>query len=511
MQSTQLQVNRGHFNRHVRSAGSGLHHLFNWKLYKETYQNWSADNVGRLAAALAYHSAMAVAPLIIGVLAIVGLVYNTKLAQAQLVAQVQHYVGGQGAQVINTIITNANQPSLAKWAGVLSLIVLLWSASNIFAQMQDALNTTWGVKLRPDLPLWKKIQHRLMPLVVVLGIGILLIALTIAGTVLTSLGSLLTGLLPGGAILWQIVNFLISLAVITLLSAVAFKYLPDVTISWSDLWPGSLLTAVLFMIGQYILGWYLGRQSSASLYGAAGSLIVLLLWVYYSAQIFLAGAEFTEVYATRYGKGVLPSHLAVSREVGQVVKPAAEAANAGLTDAVASEPVGIEIVEGQSSSSGSRAVSARTSVYTSQGGKKKGNAKLAASDVLPGEADKMPLSRLVTSLLAEGGALFEEEIALAKAELRETVMQVERGLALLVGGGFTAYAGALFVLLAVALLLSGIMPRWFGFLLVGVLAAVEGWLLIVAGRNRLAQTRFYPAQTLESVRQDSETLRKALE
>jgi len=438
-------------NRLTDSVGSSLKHLANWKLYKETYTHWSSDKAGRQAAALAYHSVMAMAPLIIGVLAIVGLVYNTKEAQQQVMTQVQHYVGPQGAQVVNTILTNANQPVLARWAGIVSLLLLLWSASNLFAQVQDALNTAWGVQLRPDLPLRRKIEHRLMPLLIVVAIGILLVAITIGSAILTALASYFTSLLPGGNFLWQILNFLISLAMLTLLAALVFKYLPDVKIAWRDLWPGSLLTAILFVIGQFILGWYLGRQSTASLFGAAGSLIILLLWIYYSAQIFLFGAEFTQVYATHYGHGVTPDKDAIGRDaVVSAEKPVADAANAGATDPASTERV-----------------AKRSPAMKSLAAQRGSARRLNAGDVLPNATAEMPLSTLVTSLLEDGSALFEQEVALAKAEMRAMVQQVARGVAMVAGGGMSLYTAALFILLAVALLLSGIMPLWLGLLLVG--------------------------------------------
>jgi hypothetical protein len=339
----------------------------------------------------------------------------------------------------------------------------------------------------------------LVPLLIVLIIGVLLILLTVASTALTAVASFFTSLLPGGAVIWQIVNFLISLAVLTVLTALVYKYLPDVKVSWSDLWPGSLLTAILFVVGQFILSWYLGRQSSTSLYGAAGSLIVLLLWVYYSAQIFLFGAEFTQVYATHYGKGVLPDSLAVSREDNTVAqKPAAQAADNGAT-----EPVTVDMVDGETPAHNDRGINGDRAIHS-------GSAYLAATDVLPVSAAQMPLQLLVKTLLAEGGALFVEEAALARAEFREMAAKVERGVTLLAGGTFSLYAGGLFLLLAVALLLSRILPLWLGLLLVGVLAAIEGWLASLAGRKRLVQLQLYPAHTLESLRQDGETLRKAL-
>lgn len=281
-----------------------------WSLLKESYTEWRDDKATRLAAALSYYTAIAAAPLVTGVLAIAGFVFSTEQAQAQLVAQVRNFVGAQGAEMVETILANASQPELARLAGIFSLLTLLWSASNIFTQLQDALNTIWGVKLRSDLGMVRTMLHRLLPFGIVIGIGILLLALIVANTALSALNDLISDLLPGGAIVWQIANFFISVGVITLLFALVFKVLPDVKVAWRDLWLGAALTAILFMVGNIALSWYLGRQSGSSVYGAAGSLIVLLLWIYYSAQIFFFGAEFTQVYATHYGQGIRPARNA---------------------------------------------------------------------------------------------------------------------------------------------------------------------------------------------------------
>jgi len=465
---------------HIKSVGSALKHIFNWTLYKETYKEWSADKSGRLAAALAYHCATAMAPLIIGVLAMVGLFYDTRQAQAQLVAQVNRYVGAQGAQVVNTILANAHQPQLAKWAGVISLILLIWSASNIFVQLQDSLDTVWGVELRSDLPIMRKILHRLYPLLVVLGIGLLLVIAVIGSAALSAIGTFVSGLLPGGAFLWQVVNFVISIIVITLLFALIFKELPDVEIAWSDVWPGAALTAILFVIGQFVLGWYLGRESSTSVYGAAGSLIVLLLWLNYSAQIFLFGAEFTQVFATHYGKGVLPAHDAVAREFGAPEKAAAKAAKSG-----AEQP------------------QFANAVYKDKQTVEQGRQPAPGSDDLS-------TGRLMLALVDDGRTLIQREMELASAELKEIVAQVARGVAFIVGGGMMLYAALLILLVAVALLLSGMQSPWITLLLIGILVLVEGWIITMSARHRLAKVQLLPRQTIETLNEDINTVQSHL-
>ena len=458
---------------------SFLKKIFNWKLLKETYQEWSRDKASRLAASLAYYTATTLGPLLIGTLAIVGFFASREDAQAQLVAQVRTYVGAQGAEVVETIVNNADQPDLARLAGIFSLVLLLWSASNIFAQLQDSLDTIWGVKLRPDLPLMRKVQHRLLPLVTVLGIGILLLVALAASTALSAAGNLVTGLLPGGALIWQIVNFFISLAMITALFAVVFKVLPDVDIAWQDVWPGAALTAILFVVGQYALSWYLGSQSGSSVYGAAGSLIVLLLWLYYSSQIFLFGAEFTQVYATHYGEGVTPSEYAVARDDRAHFKPAAQVANTG----------GKWLP--QHANTPRRTMTPRPS---------------------PAQLQTLPFSNLVTGLVDDGRRLFAQELLLVRTELQESASRLARSLALVSGGGLLLYAGLLFVLVALPLLLWAVttMSLPFALSLIGLLLIVYGWLLSVWARNRLKHLTLVPQQTMESVREDGEVVKQRL-
>jgi membrane protein len=457
-----------------------LRTIFNWKLLKETYQEWSDDKASRLAAALAYYAATAIAPLITGILAIAGLIFDTEQAQAQLQAQVSRFASPQAAEIIRTIVSNADRPQLAQVTGIISLVLLIWSASNIFAQLQDSLDTVWGVELRKDLPLLEKVKHRLLPLLVVFGMGLLLLVAIIASTFLNAAATLVTDLLPGGTFIWQILNFLLSVTILALLFGLVFKLIPDVEIAWRDVWPGAALTALLFVVGQFILGWYLGRQSGASVYGAAGSLFIFLLWLYYSAQIFLLGAEYTQVYATRYGEGVRPDEDAVGRGQNLRAKAAAAVAGKGVPVTPAQRSMGANVASAQS---WRRAVA---------------------------PLDNLPTSQLVVGLIDDGRALFRKELELVQTELREMVGRLARGVSLTAGGGMTAYAGVIFVLLAIALLVSQIMPLWLALLLVGILVLIEGWIITVWARHRLATVRFVPKQTLETIREDVEVVKGRL-
>lgn len=281
-----------------------------WRFLNELVALWQQRNVARLAAALAYYSAISIAPLLIIVLAIAGLAMGSKEAQQQLVVQMRGLVGEQGGQVVEMVIENADRPSLASLAGILGLFVLLWGATNVFVELQDALNTIWGVAPKPGRRLWITLRARLLSFAMVLVIGFLLLVSLVISTALTLLSNFLSGLLPGFDLFWLGVNFLISLGVITLLFGLLFKVLPDVIVAWRDVWLGAAVTALLFVVGKSLIGFYLGQQSFGSAYGAAGSLVVLLIWVFYSAQIVLVGAAFTQVYATQYGQGVEPSEQA---------------------------------------------------------------------------------------------------------------------------------------------------------------------------------------------------------
>lgn len=283
-----------------------------FSLLKETFQEWQNDNASLLASSLAYYTIFSLAPLVILVIAIVGAIFGEEAAKGEIVAQIKGLVGVEGAKVIEDAIANSNQPDTGRWASFISVVVLFFGASGVFGQLQDALNTIWNVKVKPGLNVVKLIQKRILSFTAVVGIGFLLLVSLLINAAIAALNHYLSGFLPGGDFLWQFLNFALSFAVVTFLFALMYKFLPDVKITWRDVSVGAVITAFLFTIGKSLLGAYLGSGSFGSTYGAAGSLVVLLVWVYYSAQILFFGAEFTQVYARRYGSQIVPNEYAVN-------------------------------------------------------------------------------------------------------------------------------------------------------------------------------------------------------
>ena len=281
------------------------------ELLKETYRDWSEDKASRLAAALAYYTAFSAAPLLLITIAVAGLVFGREAAQGRIVGQLQGLMG-PAAGAIETSLANSQDTSAGTISAIIGLATLVWSASSLFGQLQESLNTIWEVAPDPNAGILATLKRRFLSMTMVLGVGfVLLVSLVITAGV-AAVGAFFGNLLPGGAFLWQIVNFVLSFAIITLLFAAIYKVLPDVTVAWSDVWIGSAVTALLFTVGKLLIGLYLGHASVGSTFGAAGSLLVFLVWVYYSAQILFFGAEFTQVYARRYGSRILPAEGAVA-------------------------------------------------------------------------------------------------------------------------------------------------------------------------------------------------------
>jgi len=274
-------------------------------LFKETFTQWLEHKAPRLAAALAYYMVFSLAPLLIIAIAIAGAIFGKDAARGEIVAQINGFVGQNAASVIEKAISNASQPDLSNIASLISIAVLLFGASGVFAQLQDALNTIWGVQPRPGRVVRQFISKRILSFVMVVGLGFFVILSLLLTATISALSQL--ELLPGFPWLWQFISLAVSFALVTLFLALVFKFLPDAKIAWSDVSMGAFMTSILFTIGRSLLGWYLGQTSFASTYGAAGSLIVLLAWIYYSAQILFLGAEFTEVYARKYGSHITPT------------------------------------------------------------------------------------------------------------------------------------------------------------------------------------------------------------
>jgi membrane protein len=280
-------------------------------LLKTTYSEWSEDKASRLAAALAYYTAFSIAPLLLIAIAIAGLVFGDEAARGEVFGQLEGLIGPDGASVLQTAVDNSRQQGASTISAIVGLALLVWSAGSLFAQLQEALNTIWEVEPKPGAGIMGTLKRRFLSMSMVLGIGFLLLVSLVLSAALAAIGTFFNGLLPGSEVVWEAVNFVISFVVIALLFSAMYKVLPDVEIAWRDVWIGGAVTALLFTVGKLLLGLYLGHASVGSTYGAAGSLLVFLVWVYYSAQILFFGAEFTQVYARKYGTRMTPSEDAV--------------------------------------------------------------------------------------------------------------------------------------------------------------------------------------------------------
>lgn len=298
-----------------------------FSMLKEAFQEWKDDEALQLGAALAYYTIFSIAPMLLVAIAVAGFVWGREAVQGELVAQIQGLVGRQGAEAVQTMIANAGkQQSGGIWATVIALGTILFGATGAFAQLQSSLNHIWNVEQRPDLGVKGLVKARVMAFGMVLVIGFMLLVSLVISTAVAALGNYLGGRMPGAQTLISLVSFVVLFALITFLFAMMFRFLPDVKIEWRDVWVGAVTTALLFSIGKYLIGLYLGNSSVASTYGAAGSLIILLLWIYYSTQILFFGAELTQVYARRYGSGIVPDKNAVPIEKVKVSPEVAEQA-----------------------------------------------------------------------------------------------------------------------------------------------------------------------------------------
>lgn len=280
-----------------------------WTLARETLSSWNEDNAFRLSAALAYYAVFSLAPLLILAIAIAGIAFGDKVAQGEVIDQIAGLIGESGAKAVATLVENAHDHGTSV-ASVLGLLSLVFGATGVFVSLQDGLNTVWQVKAKPRNLVVGFVRQRLHTFTMVLGIGFLLLVSLVVSAAISAAGKYF-GPAIASIDVWNIGNFLVSLAIVTLLFGMIFKLLPDVNMQWSDVWVGAFATSVLFSLGKLGIGVYLGRSSMTSVYGAAGSLVLILAWVYYSSLILFLGAEFTRAYANRYGSRITPSSNAV--------------------------------------------------------------------------------------------------------------------------------------------------------------------------------------------------------
>ena len=280
-------------------------------LLKQTVAEWKQDKVSRLAAALAYYTTFSLAPVLVIAIAVASFLFEQSTVQSRIVEQLQGLIGSSGAELVGEMLSSRQtQGDSGFWPSMISIALLVAGASGLFVQLQDALNTVWDVVPKKDEGIGKLVRDRLLSFGMVLVIGFILLVSLMLSAVLSVVSGMFGDLLPGFAWAWQLLNGVVSFGVITLLFGLIYKILPDVKIGWSDVGIGAAITALLFTIGKALIGLYLGNSSVASAYGAAGSFVVLLLWIYYSAQILLFGAEFTQVYANRFGSHIRPDEHA---------------------------------------------------------------------------------------------------------------------------------------------------------------------------------------------------------
>ncbi len=297
-------------NGEMKPEKEKFHLVRSWgPLFVQSFNDWMEDRALRFSAALAYYSIFAMAPLIIIAIAVAGLVFGEKAARGQVYQQIEWLLGSKGATEIQTLIQASSDPHKSLLATLVGILMLLIGASGVFCQLKDALNSIWGVRLKPGGGIMSSLREYLLSFSMVLGVGFLLIISLLLSAVLQAINNFMTGRLPIPSFVVPL-TALISFAILIALFALIFKVLPDVKIGWEDVWIGATVTALLFAGGKYLLSLYLATSSIASSFGAAGALILVLVWIYYSTTIFLLGAEFTKVYADRYGSGINPSSKA---------------------------------------------------------------------------------------------------------------------------------------------------------------------------------------------------------
>ena len=299
------------------------------RLLRTTFGQWLEDKAPQLGAALAYYTVFSLAPMMLVLLAIFGLIYgNSEVARREILHQLYSFLDRSSAKAVEDIAANAAKPAASLVATVVGIAVAIFGASGVFGQLQDALNTIWGVKAKPGRSFASFLRARFLSFAMVAGVCFLLLVSLTASAVITALGGYFERILPGASALVWTIHLALDIGIVTLLFAMIFKFLPDARLSWRDVRLGAALTAALFLAGKYALGFYLGSGGAGSPYGAAGSLITMLIWIYYAAQIVLFGAEFTQVYAQERGRGVRPSKHAVRVKRREIeLPPAADGLN----------------------------------------------------------------------------------------------------------------------------------------------------------------------------------------
>jgi membrane protein len=273
-----------------------------WDVARKSVTAWLDHNASSLGASLAYYTLFSIAPILVIAVAVAGYVFGSQVAETELLGQMQGLIGDAGALALRGLLTSAQQSEARGLAAIISVVTLIIGATSVFGELQKTLDQIWGTPARAQaVAWWRVLRSRLLSVGLILGVGFLLMVSLLASAALAGLGMWLGSFMPHWTIILPALDLTLSVAMTTVLFAMIYKYVPRESIAWSDVWVGGFVTAVLFTGGKSLIGLYLGRSSISSAYGAAGSVMVLLLWIYYSAQIFLLGAEFAHVFAYTHG------------------------------------------------------------------------------------------------------------------------------------------------------------------------------------------------------------------
>ncbi len=290
-----------------------------FELLKESFKEWQKDKASRLAAALSYYTIFSLAPIVVLVLSLLGWIYRDGSAGKLFLEQVVKLVGESSAEVFENLIASANEPAKNTIAAIVGMATGIFGATGVFVQLKDAINTAWGIKEQRFKGLKGLVRVRAISFTAVLVIGFLLLVSLFISTALSAVSARLSSDNAVLAVIFQILNQVLAIGLIMLLFAFIYKYLPDVKVKWKDVWVGAFFTSILFNLGKYLIGLYLGNSNVGSSFGAAGSILVLLVWIYYSAQLILFGAEFTQVYSAKYGSGSISGTPKTNPDAARVV------------------------------------------------------------------------------------------------------------------------------------------------------------------------------------------------